>query len=99
MLEISPTAADVVRAMTDRALGIEGIRLALVPSDSPNGDAPSVGVVIAPASGPSDGDQMLTQDGVAVFVDRDAVPLVEGKMLDVAQVGTDRLRLTLIDQS
>jgi Fe-S cluster assembly iron-binding protein IscA len=98
MLEISPAAVDMLRAIIDPAIGIEGIRVALGPSDSPNGNGPSVGVVIAPARGPTGGDQTVNQDGVAVFVDPEAAPLVEDKVLDVAPAGPDRIQLTFIDQ-
>jgi Fe-S cluster assembly iron-binding protein IscA len=98
MLEISPASAEVVRGMIDPSIGIEGIRVALGPSDSPNGNAPSVGVVIAPARGPSEGDRTVRRAGVAVFVDAEAAALLEGKVLDVAPAGADRLRLTLSDQ-
>jgi Fe-S cluster assembly iron-binding protein IscA len=98
MLEISPTAAEVIHAMIDPFVGIEGVRVALGSSESPNGNAPSVGVMIAPARGPSEGDRTVRQDGVAVFVDPEAAALVENKVLDVAPVGRDRLQLTLTDQ-
>jgi Fe-S cluster assembly iron-binding protein IscA len=98
MLEISPTAAEVIRAMIDPSTGIEGVRVALGPLDSPNGNAPSVGVMIAPAHGPSEGDRTVTRAGVAVFVDAEAAALLEDKVLDVAPAGADRLRLTLSNQ-
>ena len=98
MLEISPTAAEVIRTMIEPSIGIDGVRVALGPSDSPNGNAPSIGVVITPASGPIGDDQTVTSDGMTVFVDPEAAALVEDKILDVAPAGPDRLKLTLTDQ-
>jgi Fe-S cluster assembly iron-binding protein IscA len=98
MLEISPTAAEVIRAMIEPSIGIEGIRVALGPLDSPNGNAPGIGVVIAPARGPSEGDRTVRRAGIAVFVDAGAAALLEDKVLDVAPAGADRLRLTFSDQ-
>jgi Fe-S cluster assembly iron-binding protein IscA len=98
MLEISPTAADVIRAMIEPSVGVEGIRVTLEPSDSPNGNSPSVGVMIAPAHGPSEGDRTVRRAGVAVFVAAEAAALLEDKVLDVASAGADQVRLTLNDQ-
>lgn len=98
MLEISPPAAELIRTMIDTLAGIEGIRVTLGPSDSPNGNAASAGVIIAPAAGPIGDDKTLLDDGITVFVDPDVAPLLEDKLLDVTPTGADQLRFTLTDQ-
>jgi Fe-S cluster assembly iron-binding protein IscA len=99
MLEISPNAAELICAMAEPAGRIQGIRVMLDPSGSSNGHGPSAGVIIAPASGPMDEDETVEQSGASVFVEAEAIPWVEDKILDVAPAGIDRLQFTLIDQS
>lgn len=97
MLEITPTAASAIREMIEIS-GAEGMRVALGPSDSPNGSVPSAGVIIAPASGPVEDDETVQHGGVAVFVDSAVAPLVEDKVLDV-ELTDDRLRFTFTDRT
>ena len=65
---------------------------------SSNGDGPSRKLVIALASGPAEGDRTLLRGGVAVFVESELAPLLDDKLLDVADTGTDELRFTLAEQ-
>ena len=98
MLEISPTAAELIRAMAEPHDRIQGIRVMLGPAGSSNGHGPSGGVIIAPASGPMDEDETVEQGGAAVFIDPEAAPWVEDKILDVAISGSDQLQFRLVDQ-
>ena len=98
MLEITPTAVSAIRAIIDPLSGVEGMRVTRGATDSPNGSAPSVGVMIAPASGPSGDDETVQQGGVAVFVDPEVAALVEDKVLDV-EPADDQLRFTFTDQT
>jgi hypothetical protein len=84
--------------MTDTSTGIEGVRVTQSAPDSPNGDTPRVGVLIAPAACPMGGDRTLQQDGVVVFIDPDIAPLLDGKVLDVASIGADQVRFTLAER-
>jgi Fe-S cluster assembly iron-binding protein IscA len=99
MLEISPSAADLIRSLTEPRGRIQGIRVMLGPAGSSNGHGPSAGVIIAPASGPVEEDETVEDGGAAVFIDPEAVPWVEDKILDVAVSGADQLQFTLIDQT
>jgi Fe-S cluster assembly iron-binding protein IscA len=99
MLEISPSAAELIRGMTEPLDRVHGIRVMLGPAGSSNGHGPSTGVIITPASGPVDEDETVEEGGAAVFIDPEAVPWVEDKILDVAVSGADQLQFTLIDQT
>ncbi|MFL5823451.1 MAG: hypothetical protein ACJ764_08430 [Solirubrobacteraceae bacterium] len=99
MLEISPTAVELIRAMTEPTGRIQGVRVMLGPAGSSNGHGPSAGVIIAPASGPDGEDETVEQEGAAVFIDPEAVPWVEDKVLDVDLAGGDQLQFTLIEQT
>ena len=78
---------------------IRGIRVMLGPTESSNGDGPSGGVIIAPAGGPTAEDETVEEDGAAVFIEPEAVPWVEDKILDVDLSGGEQLQFTLIDQT
>jgi Fe-S cluster assembly iron-binding protein IscA len=98
MLEISPSAAALIREMIDDVSGIEGIRVAQAPSESQNGSAPQVAIAITPAPGPLDEDQTLMEDGINVFVDPDIAPLLDDKLLDLVSAGEDEVQFTLTEQ-
>lgn len=84
--------------MVDNVRPIEGIRVALGPSQSTNGAAPEVSVVIAPAAGPLDEDEAIVEDGITVFVAPDIAPLLEDKLLDLVPAGPERVQFTLTDR-
>jgi Fe-S cluster assembly iron-binding protein IscA len=98
LLEITSSAAELIREMIDSVTGVEGIRVTHGSPSSTNGDIPNLTVVIAPAAGPLDEDQTLVKDGVAVFVDPDIAPLLVDKRLDVVPTGDDQVRFTLTEQ-
>jgi Fe-S cluster assembly iron-binding protein IscA len=85
--------------MVDNVTAIEGVRVALLPSESTNGAAPQVNLMIAPAAGPLENDETIVEDGVAVFVDPDIAPLLEDKLLDLIPVGAEQVRITLTERS
>lgn len=84
--------------MIDRVSEIEGIRVALGPSESTNGTAPHVSVLIAPASGPLEEDDTIVEDGIAVFIDPEVAPLLDDKLLDLALVGAGQAEFTITEQ-
>jgi Fe-S cluster assembly iron-binding protein IscA len=98
VLEISPSAAELIRRMTDTVAGINGVRVGLSPVESSNGDIPSATIVIAPASGPVGDDQTVHDDGVVVFVDPEVAPLIDDKRLEVTPAGVDQVRFALTEQ-
>ena len=99
MLEISHSAAGLIREMIDTLSGISGVRVALGPSESMNGTGPQLGVIIAPAPGPVGEDRTLVEDGIRVFVDPELAPLLDDKILDLVPAGADRVRFTLTARS
>lgn len=98
VLEITPSAAEVIRQMIDNVAAVNGIRVAQGPSQSTNGDAPQLHVTIAPAAGPLEEDEMIVEDGIAVFVDPDIAPMLDDKLLDLIPVGSEQVQFTLTDQ-
>jgi Fe-S cluster assembly iron-binding protein IscA len=84
--------------MIDNVAAVNGIRVAQGPSQSTNGDAPQLHVTIAPAAGPLEEDEMIVEDGIAVFVDPDIAPMLDDKLLDLIPVGSEQVQFTLTDQ-
>src|SRR5437016_5648174 len=98
VLEISASAAELVRRMTQTVAGVEGVRIAQAPVDSSNRSAPQFKVAASPAAGPLGEDQTLLQRGAAVFVDPAIAPVLDDKRLEVAPAAADWLQFTLTDQ-
>jgi Fe-S cluster assembly iron-binding protein IscA len=99
LLEISPSAAEVIRQMVDTLDAVAGVRVAMGPSESTNGTAPQLKVTIAPAAGPMEDDETIDEDGIAVFVDPDIAPLLDDKLLDLEPAGPERMQFRLTEQS
>lgn len=95
MLAITDTAAEAIRGIVaapelpDGA----GLRIATQPGDGPAG-----ALEVSVASVPADTDQVVDEDGARVFVEADAVALLDDKLLD-AQIDGTRVGFTLSEQS
>ena len=94
MLAITDTAAEAIRGIVaapelpDGA----GLRIATQPS---SGETATLEVTVA--NTPADTDQVVDESGARVFVDADAVPLLDDKLLD-AQIDGTRVGFMLSDQ-
>ena len=94
MLTITDTAAEAIRGIVaapelpDGA----GLRIATMPG---TGDAAALEVSVAET--PADTDQVVSEAGARVFVEADAVPLLDDKLLD-AQIEGTRVGFTLSEQ-
>ena len=94
MLTITDTAAEAIRGIVaapelpDGA----GLRIATMPG---SGDAAALEVSVAET--PADTDQVVSEAGARVFVEAEAVPLLDDKLLD-AQIEGTRVGFTLSEQ-
>jgi len=94
VLTITDTAAEAIRGIVaapelpDGA----GLRIATMPG---TGDAAALEVSVAET--PADTDQVVSEAGARVFVEADAVPLLDDKLLD-AQIEGTRVGFTLSEQ-
>ncbi|HEX3706937.1 MAG TPA: iron-sulfur cluster biosynthesis protein [Mycobacteriales bacterium] len=59
--------------------GHGGVRIAMTPAS--NGDAPQLGLQVAP--GPAPGDSVIDDEGARVFLDESAGALLDDQTLDV----------------
>lgn len=94
MLTITDTAAEAIRgivAAPELPAGA-GLRIATQPG------AGAVGALeVSVAETPAASDQVVDEDGARVFVEADAVPLLDDKLLD-AQIEGSRVGFTLSEQ-
>lgn len=94
MLTITNTAAEAIRGIVaapeipDGA----GLRIATQP------DAGAAALEVTVAEQPAETDQVVSEAGARVFVEADAVPLLDDKLLD-AQIEGTRVGFTLSEQS
>jgi len=94
VLTITDTAAEAIRGIVaapelpDGA----GLRIATMPG---SGDAAALEVSVAET--PADTDQVVSEAGARVFVEAEAVPLLDDKLLD-AQIEGTRVGFTLSEQ-
>lgn len=95
MLTMTDTAAEAIRGIVaapelpDGA----GLRIATQPSA---GDGAALEVSVAET--PADTDQVVDEHGARIFVEADAVPLLDDKLLD-AQIEGSRVGFLLSEQA
>ena len=95
MLAITDTAAEAIRGIVaapelpDGA----GLRIATVAPDA--GQAAALEVSVAET--PADTDQVVSESGARVFVEAEAIPLLDDKLLD-AQIEGTRVGFMLSEQ-
>ncbi|MBS1870233.1 MAG: HesB/YadR/YfhF-family protein [Actinobacteria bacterium] len=94
MLTITDTAAEAIRGIVAAPELPEGagLRIATAPSA---GDASTLEVSVAET--PAETDQVVSESGARVFVEADAVPLLDDKLLD-AQIEGTRVGFMLSEQ-
>lgn len=92
MLALTQEAIEAVRdVLSDDEPSRAGLRISTLGSDG----ATELGLEVAPE--PSDGDQVIDEDGARLFLDEAAANLLDDQVLD-AVVHDDHLHFTFKDQ-
>ena len=94
MLQITPAAAEAIDAITRAVPGSAGVRITTLPQASTNGSGPVAVFDFYPTPEPGDDDQIVEEQGVQVFLEREVVPLLDDKLLD-AELDGDEVRFTV----
>ena len=97
MLHITAAAAEAIEEITESVPGSAGVRITALPEASTNGSGPTTVFDFYPAEEPNDGDEVVVEQGVQVFLEPDVVPYLEHKLLD-AEITGDEVRFTVEDQ-
>ena len=84
MLAITDTAAEAIKTLTADAELPEGGGLRIASTD------PDQGLELSLAAQPVESDQVLTGDGVVVFLEPAAAEVLDDKVLDVQPVTTEQ---------
>jgi iron-sulfur cluster assembly protein len=94
VLAITDTAAEAIRGIVSAPELPDGagLRIATQP-----GSAPASALEVTVAETPAETDQVVDELGARVFVEADAVPLLDDKLLD-AQIEGSRVGFTLSEQ-
>lgn len=95
MLAITDTAAEAIRGIVAAPELPEGagLRIATQP-----GSGPAATLEVTVAETPAETDQVVGEAGAQVFVEADAVPLLDDKLLD-AQIDGSHVGFMLSEQS
>jgi iron-sulfur cluster assembly protein len=95
VLSITDTAAEAIRGIVAAPELPEGagLRIATQPGA---GDAGALEVSVAET--PAASDQVVDESGARVFVEADAIPLLDDKLLD-AQIDGSRVGFMLMEQA
>ena len=94
MLTITDTAAEAIRGIVAAPELPEGAGLRIATAAGA-GDAGTLEVSVAET--PAENDQVVSEAGARVFVEADAVPLLDDKLLD-AQIEGTRVGFMLSEQ-
>jgi iron-sulfur cluster assembly protein len=93
MLTLTDSAADAIRGIVAAPEIPEGAGLRIATRSGSDQATLEVSVAETPAAT----DQVLDESGARVFVDEEAVPLLDDKLLDASVEGT-RVGFTISDQ-
>ena len=94
MLTLTDTAAEAIRGIVAAPELPDGAGLRIATQPGP-GEASTLEVSVAET--PAETDEVVDESGARVFVEADAVPLLEGKLLD-AQIDGTRVGFMLSEQ-
>jgi len=97
LLQITRSAADAIEEIVQSVPGSHGVRITALPQASTNGSSPSTIFDFYPVESPDDGDEVIEERGVQVFLEPDIVPYLEDKVLD-AEIGEREVRFLVEDQ-
>jgi iron-sulfur cluster assembly protein len=92
MLTMTNNAVSAIRTLTDQqdVPAGSGLRIAT--------DQAAGSLTLTMAPGPERGDQVLDEAGARLFVDKDAVPILDDKALDAAVDEQGAVRFSLAQQ-
>jgi len=93
VLTLTDTAAEAIRGIVAAPEIPEGAGLRI--ATQPDAEAATLEVTVAER--PAETDQVVSEAGARVFVEAEAVPLLDDKLLD-AQIEGTRVGFTLSDQ-
>ncbi len=95
MLAITDTAAEAIRGIVAAPELPEGagLRIATQP-----GSGEAAALVVSVSETPAASDQVVDEEGARVFVEADAIPLLDDKLLD-AQIDGSRVGFMLMEQT
>jgi iron-sulfur cluster assembly protein len=96
VLTLTDNAADAVKTIAEATEGMpddSGLRI----QAETTGDG-QMGLGLALAEGPVDGDQVIEEEGARVFLGPDAAAYLDDKVLDATIVG-DRVEFSLSEQT
>jgi len=94
VLTLTDTAAEAIRGIVAAPELPDGAGLRIATQPGP-GEASTLEVSVAET--PAETDQVVDESGARVFVEADAVPLLDGKLLD-AQIDGTRVGFMLSEQ-
>ena len=97
MLHITAAAAEAIEEITQSVPGSVGVRITTMPEASTNGHGPTAVFDFYPAEEPGVADEVVEEQGVQVFLEPEAVPYLEDKLLD-AEVSEEEVRFTVEEQ-
>src|SRR3954451_12336110 len=94
MLTISPLASEAIRGLITASDMPDsgGIRIATAENDVAGAQ-----LELSLATGPDDSDEVVEEDGAAVFLDSNVAPLLEDKLLD-AKIEGESVSFALVEQ-
>lgn len=95
MLTLTENAREVVRKIPNQPYlsPTAGLRIAR------KGAVPDGALFVAAETQPHDGDEVVTDSGARVFLDKYALPALAGKILDARLDRTGRLQFSLVRQA
>lgn len=96
MLTITDTAAEAIRGIVAAPELPEGAGLRIATQHESDPAHPGT-LEVSVAESPADTDQVVSEAGARVFVEADAVPLLDDKLLD-AQIEGTRVGFMLSEQ-
>ena len=96
MLAITDTAAEAIRGIVAAPELPEGAGLRIATVAPAEGEA-AAALEVSVAETPAENDQVVSESGARVFVEAEAVPLLDDKLLD-AQIEGTRVGFMLSEQ-
>lgn len=96
MLAITDTAAEAIRGIVAAPELPDGAGLRIATVTHAEGEA-AAALEVSVAENPAENDQVVSESGARVFVEAEAIPLLDDKLLD-AQIEGTRVGFMLSEQ-